>query len=178
MKHPCDCLGRQHSPVIWNGMEHPDCNHLQLLFELQGDCEKCDTNRKQRPSMKTRRRQVGIFHQNYKWLWRSAWKQSKNMKVFGDFTQRQPAPTHLLQWVRKYSFFPSLCTWHHTRNFYRHWQRWRFVKLFQGKKIHPKQLQEYNVNKNSLLIQHVWLAERAHRIHVVVKLHYMKRKFL
>lgn len=106
MKHPCDCLSRQHSPVIWNGMEHPDCNHLQLLFELQGDCEKCDTNRKQRPSMKTRRRQVGIFHQNYKWLWRSAWKQSKNMEVFGDFTQRQPAPTHLLQWVRKYSFFP------------------------------------------------------------------------
>lgn len=104
MKHPCDCLGRQHSPVIWNGMEHPDCNHLQLLFELQGDCEKCDTNRKQRPSMKTRRRQVGIFHQNYKWLWRSTWKQSKNMEVFGDFTQRQPAPTHLLQWVRKYSF--------------------------------------------------------------------------
>lgn len=106
MKHPCDCLGRQHSPVIWNGMEHPDCNHLQLLFELQGDCEKCDTNRKQRLSMKTRRRQVGIFHQNYKWLWRSAWKQSKNMEVFGDFTQRQPAPTHLLQWVRKYSFSP------------------------------------------------------------------------
>lgn len=169
MKHPCDCLSRQHSPVIWNGMEHPDCNHLQLLFELQGDCEKCDTNRKQRPSMKTRRRQVGIFHQNYKWLWRSAWKQKH-----GGFWWFHPetASTHSLTTVsEEILIFPSLCTWHHTRNVYRHWQQWRFVKLFRGKKIHPKQLQEYNVNKNSLLIQHVWLAERAHRIHVVVKLH-------
>lgn len=77
--------------------------------------------------------------------------------------------TYYSEWGNTH--FPSLCTWHHTRNFYSHWQQWRFVKLFRGKKIHPKQLQEYNVNKNSLLIQHVWLAERAHRIHVVVKLH-------
>lgn len=71
MKHACDCLGRQHSPVIWNGMEHPDCNHLQLLFELQGDCEKCDTNRKQRPFsffevlLSLWRRMFSIF----RWRW-------------------------------------------------------------------------------------------------------------
>lgn len=167
MKHPCDCLSRQHSPVIWNGMEHPDCNHLQLLFELQGDCEKCDTNRKQRPSMKTSRHLPSKLQVTVAICLKAKQKH-------GGFWWFHPetASTHSLTTVsEEILIFPSLCTWHHTRNFYRHWQQWRFVKLFRGKKIHPKQLQEYNVNKNSLLIQHVWLAERAHRIHVVVKLH-------